>query len=238
LDGGINWIQQYVNTTLDLNSVSFVDMYTGWSVGQNGIILNTRDGGINWNTQNSPIGKTLRGDNDLYSVYFTDINIGWAVGRDGIILNTINGGVNWVQVHSETSNNLYSLFFPNESIGWIVGSFGTLLKHNCTPSITDEASISSRIPKIFRLEQNYPNPFNPTTTIRYDLPKTANVLLKIYNMLGQEIHTLVNERQAAGKKSVVWDGRDHNGEELSSGTYISWLRAGNEVQSRKIVVLR
>ena len=92
--------------------------------------------------------------------------------------------------------------------------------------------------KTFTLSQNYPNPFNPSTRIAYVLPTTSHVTLKIYNLLGQEVRTLVNARQAPGAQSVVWDGRDHAGRPVSSGIYIYQLRAGREVQSRKMLLVR
>ena len=82
------------------------------------------------------------------------------------------------------------------------------------------------------------NPFNPTTTIRYHLQETNKVLLKIYNTLGEEVRVLVNEKQGAGVKSVVWDGRDTFGQKVSSGVYIYQLQAGEFVQNRKMVLLK
>ena len=96
----------------------------------------------------------------------------------------------------------------------------------------------SIIPTDFMLFQNYPNPFNPTTTIRYDLPKSSKVTLTIYNNLGQEVITLIQEQQTAGEKSVVWDGKDNLGKQVSSGVYFYQLKAGNFLESRKMVLIR
>ncbi|MDI6766355.1 MAG: T9SS type A sorting domain-containing protein, partial [Bacteroidota bacterium] len=93
------------------------------------------------------------------------------------------------------------------------------------------------LPKEFALHQNYPNPFNPTTKIKYDLPKDSKVSLKIYNLLGQEVLTLVDENQNAGFKSVTWDAGD-----LPSGVYIYKLSAESEGKSfvdvRKVVLMK
>ncbi|TFH02277.1 MAG: T9SS type A sorting domain-containing protein [Calditrichales bacterium] len=90
----------------------------------------------------------------------------------------------------------------------------------------------------FTLMYNYPNPFNPTTTIAYHLPAFAYVELKIYDMLGKEINTLINEKQAAGNKSVRWDGKDNSGKTVSSGAYIYRLQIGDQVQTRKMMLLK
>ena len=101
-----------------------------------------------------------------------------------------------------------------------------------------ESANSNMSPGKFALYPAYPNPFNPATTIRYDLAEASQVVLTIYNILGQEVHTLVNEKQTAGGKSVVWDSRDSAGKVVSSGVYIYRIQAGDYVQSRKMVLLR
>ncbi len=94
------------------------------------------------------------------------------------------------------------------------------------------------IPKNFGLEQNFPNPFNPTTTIKYALKSTENVTLTIYNALGEEVRTLVNERQGASTYHVVWNGKDLAGKQVSSGVYIYRLKAGDFIQSRKMLLTK
>lgn len=93
-------------------------------------------------------------------------------------------------------------------------------------------------PDGFALHQNYPNPFNPTTTISYNLSKNSAVTLKVFNLAGQEVKTLVNENQAAGSKQVTWDGRDNNRHQVASGIYLYQLQAGNQMQTKKMVLLK
>ena len=90
----------------------------------------------------------------------------------------------------------------------------------------------------FHLYQNHPNPFNPTTTIRYNLSKSTNVSLKVYNLAGQEVATLVNSNQPAGENSVIWDARNNSGNLVSSGVYLYRLQIDNNVQSKKLTLLR
>ncbi len=93
--------------------------------------------------------------------------------------------------------------------------------------------------KTFYLEQNYPNPFNPTTTIRFQIPEATHVLLKIYDINGKEIRTLIDEDETEGIKTVTWNGRDNNGRQVSSGVYFYRLiSAKGFYQSRKLILLK
>lgn len=93
-------------------------------------------------------------------------------------------------------------------------------------------------PQQFILHQNYPNPFNPTTTIRYQVPKTVNVKLKIYNTTGQLIRLLVNQTQTPGKHLTIWDGMNEVGQPVSAGVYFCRIEADNQILTRKMVLLR
>jgi hypothetical protein len=93
--------------------------------------------------------------------------------------------------------------------------------------------ISSSLPSNFTLEQNYPNPFNPTTNIRYSITLTSKVTLKIYDLLGREVQTLVNDEQTPGKYSVSL-----NAGKLSSGIYFYQLKAGDYSATKKLMLLK
>ena len=94
------------------------------------------------------------------------------------------------------------------------------------------------IPESFALHANYPNPFNPTTTISYDLPKRSQVTLGIYDLLGKQIKTLVNQSQDAGNKIAVWDGTNNLGRQVSAGVYLYQIQAGEFTQTRKMLFLK
>ena len=94
------------------------------------------------------------------------------------------------------------------------------------------------IPSTFTLHQNFPNPFNPITTLRYDLPSDAFVTMIIYDMLGREVTQLVNTSQKSGFKSVHWDAKDSMGRPVSAGVYLYQIHAGDNVQTRKMVLLK
>jgi PKD repeat protein len=96
----------------------------------------------------------------------------------------------------------------------------------------------TNLPDKFELSQNYPNPFNPVTSIRYALPEQSMVKLTIYDMLGQEVITLVNKTEEAGYKSVNWNGLNQHGQLVSTGIYFYRIQAGTFLQIRKMIFIK
>jgi len=94
------------------------------------------------------------------------------------------------------------------------------------------------IPEEFVLHQNYPNPFNPVTTLRYELPENGHVNVTIYDMLGREVKTLINQNQDAGYKSLIWDATNDYGKPVSAGIYLYQIQAGEYMQTKKMVLLK
>ena len=90
----------------------------------------------------------------------------------------------------------------------------------------------------YLLHQNYPNPFNPVTTLHYDLPKNAMVNIAIYDMLGRQVKTLINDQQTAGFKSVQWNATNNAGQPVSAGLYLYTIEAGKFRQTKKMVLLK
>ena len=93
-------------------------------------------------------------------------------------------------------------------------------------------------PLAFSLEQNYPNPFNPTTRIVYTIPSALQTNLIVYDLLGREIKTLVNDVQHAGEHSVQWDGRNSVGAPVASGVYFVRLIAGDFEKTTKMMLMK
>lgn len=89
------------------------------------------------------------------------------------------------------------------------------------------------IPTVFKLEQNYPNPFNPSTIIKFGIPERSNVLIKIYDILGSEVITLVNEEMEVG-----WYKKEFNANGFASGMYIYRMKAGNFVSTKKMLMIK
>jgi len=121
----------------------------------------------------------------------------------------------------------------------IVASVDTLKNFTLNDLYTVDVDDESTLPKEFALAQNYPNPFNPSTTIKYEIPSVAsdfslsNVTLKVYDILGREVATLVNKQQKAGYYEVNWNASNN-----SSGVYFYKLNAGSFVETKKMILLR
>ena len=94
------------------------------------------------------------------------------------------------------------------------------------------------LPKTFALHQNYPNPFNPVTTLRYDLPEKSLVNITIYDLLGRQVTTLINQTQDAGYKSVIWDATNDYGKPVSAGIYLYQIHTGQYISTKKMVLLK
>jgi hypothetical protein len=99
--------------------------------------------------------------------------------------------------------------------------------------------LESELPRAFALQQNYPNPFNPETTIRFDVAQSGNVKIKVYNMLGQEVATLVDKYYETGKNyETKWNGKDRFGREAASGMYIYRLESGKISKVKKMLLVK
>jgi photosystem II stability/assembly factor-like uncharacterized protein len=223
-NGGTDWIFS-ASGLLGGKEVFFVDSMTGWFA-HNGI-AKTTDGGVTFDEQWSPPAG-----GGLMSVYFTDILKGWAVGRYGDIIHTTNGGNSWLS-QNITSNHLFSVYFVNSDKGWIVGSDGTILyTTNGGVSFVKEEEFGA-IPTAFLLSQNYPNPFNSSSVIKYSIPKSSQVVIKIFDILGNEIETLVNEEKPTGTYGITWYA-----EGLPSGIYFYQLKACNYLETKKMMLIK
>ena len=110
-------------------------------------------------------------------------------------------------------------------------------------SITDDETVSishdeGSLPKQFALYPAYPNPFNPKTTIGYELPENARVIITLYDLVGRMVKTLVNSKQTAGYKFIQWDATNDRHEPVSAGLYLYTIQAGEFRQTKKMVLLK
>ncbi len=110
--------------------------------------------------------------------------------------------------------------------------------YSTTIFVTDVSRAHDHLPTAIELAHNYPNPFNPSTTIRFSLPRSADVTLKIYNTLGQLVKTLVDGYVQAGYKEIVWNGRNDSGASIASGIYIYRMTAGTFTATKRMILIK
>ena len=151
---------------------------------------------------------------------------------NGVILNSLEGAAimgGYMGLFGEDNQNVTNIIeFDNVYIG----------SYTTTPTDVEEAEIASSLTQEFGLAQNYPNPFNPTTTIKYTIPKESKVILSIYNLLGEEVITLVDIVQQSGTYTVHWNGMTEDGTLCPSGLYIYKMKAGDFAFSKKLMLIR
>lgn len=238
-DGGIIWTQQLSNSSAWLKGVSFVDELNGYAVGEAGSIFKTTDGGV------IPVELT----SFTASVSGSNVTLSWSTATE-----TNNSGF---EIHRSQTSEVKSQM-EWETIGFVEGkgttaeisnySFIDILNHTHNHTLSyrlkqidfdgsfeysNSIEVEIGLPTQFILEQNYPNPFNPVTTISWQSPVGHHQTLKVYNILGNEVATLVDEYREAGRYEVSFDASN-----IASGIYICELKAGAYIQSRKMVVLK
>ena len=235
-------------TDLPLNKVFFYDNQHGWISGGyydksdfQSILLRTRDGGQSWKN-NYRFDKYLVND-----LFFADSLHGWVVGSDttdygcgrggcggghGVILYTQNGGDTWIAQVEGLSAPLNAIHFK-DGYGWAVGENGIVLKSDVATDIWIDQNNNEIYPTKYTLSQNYPNPFNPTTTIEFQIPNSQFTTLKVYNLLGEEVATLINRKLKQGKYTCTFDGRH-----LASGLYFYQLVAGDYKEVKKMLLVK
>ncbi len=237
-NGGISWTTQFNDTTQGcFNAIQFIDSNIGWVVGNNSKILKTTNGGANWNyITNTGMSSTY----SSMSFFFINADIGWIGTKDTSsktvsILHTTDNGSSWTQQDPSTSgSSIYSIHFYDTLNGGLTSSQGRIFHTNTGGETCDFVRDGKEVtPNIIKLNQNYPNPFNPTTRISFQIGNYGFVSLKVFNLLGQEVATLVSEKLQPGEYQKQW-----NATGMPSGVYYYQLRAGNYIETRKLVLLR
>jgi len=236
-NGGANWAIIY-NTTnaIQLMSFQFVDANTGWIVGistsNQSLIQKTTNGGLNWVDQVNQHPSNW----ELYNIQMLNENTGWIIGDIGQIVKTTNGGVNW-RAQNSISLPLWGIDFISSDTGWVVGYNGLILKTVNGGGPVSVQNISTEVPSAYSLKQNYPNPFNPATKIKFDVAsvKQASLLvtLKVYDVSGREVKTLVNESLQPGTYETTFDGS-----KLNSGVYFYKLTSGDFTETKRMLLIK
>jgi photosystem II stability/assembly factor-like uncharacterized protein len=234
-NGGDSWTLLKQDTTiLGLYGIYFTDDNTGTVVGSDGEILRTTDGGETWTPQTSGT------ETDLWDVFFISTDTGWAVGGDmlftneGVILRTTDGGNTWIPQAYPNENAIFGIFFTDANTGTAVSQMGDIFhtKTGGVPTWIEEHNIDA-MPDHLSLSQNYPNPFDHTTNIKFEIPEIELVTIKIYDIEGKLVTTLVNEKMRPGSYEVAWNAANY-----PVGVYFCRLKAGSDVESMSMEVVR
>ena len=195
-------------------------------------VYRSTDDGDTWEAVNTGLtdttitALTVHSDGQLFA--------GTATG--GVFRSTDNAET-WAAVNDGLTNlSVTALTITPDGIVFVGTEAGLFRSALSIATSVEEGA--DELPDRFSVGQNYPNPFNPTTTIPYTLREDTQVRLTVYNVLGQQVTTLVDGFEQAGYKSAVWDGRDAAGVAVPSGTYVYRLVAGDVVQARTMVLMR
>lgn len=226
-DGGAHW------TIID--SVSSTSYLRSLVISPNGYIFAGTTGGVYRSTDNgmSWVSTSV----GLTSTYILEMianskgTIFTSTYGGGMFLSNDNGA-HWTEINSGLSNLYVSTLTLNSTGVLFSGTMGDGVFRSNGSTLGVEGHMGTP-PDAFKLQQNYPNPINPATTISYSLAKSSYVLLKIFDILGHELKTLVNAYQNAGYKSVRLNGND-----LPSGIFFYRLEAGKFTETKKLLLIR
>lgn len=234
-DRGATWVSAGTSQPY-VTAIGLLESGVGITTGADPRILppayvysHTIDGGVTWNSMLGPFGSIV---NPVAGAGRSEF---WGASANTIYRST-DAGVSWhIEYQTQTGFSFLALsvLTSNEvASGWAVAGGGFIYQLN-ESTLTGAQILEVSIPKAITLNQNYPNPFNPSTTIRYALPARAYVTLAVFNTLGQQVASLVNESQEAGYHEVRFDGSS-----MASGVYFYRLRAGENVATKKLLVIR
>ncbi|MBK9331067.1 MAG: T9SS type A sorting domain-containing protein [Ignavibacteria bacterium] len=231
-DGGNSWNINIQRSQTNFSSLCFYNNNIGWVSGSdyvnfsnNNFVMRTSNAGTSWDKYN--FGLDLR----LDQIYFTDPVNGW--GCSGRIYRTSNSGQNWTQQLDFSGNFYNSILFTDSLTGWAAGDNGVIVK-TITGGLTNVNNFAANNPGDFFLHQNFPNPFNPNTIINYEIGITNFVKLQVYDVLGSNVATIVNEKKNAGSHSVEFDGSG-----IASGIYFySLFTDGKIIETKRMTLLK
>ena len=179
-----------------------------------------------WNKTTGMLWLSNLGDNGSYT------NLSWYAYNTET--KTIVDSVKWIATGASDEKPRGLGFSPDGKIAYL-GTFANANERmqKAVLGAVNVKEIGTGVPEVYSLDQNYPNPFNPATIINFSIPETGLVILKIYNVLGQEVAELVNDVKSAGSYNVTFDASD-----LTSGMYVYTISAGNYSATRKMMLLK
>ncbi len=224
---GANWTTQSLSLA-NITAVWFNSATLGLAGGSSASpgLLKTTNSGANWSALTSPAGSSS------ISGLTGAANTWWLSQQGFNIYKSVNDGANWTTDYTVTTGSFYHMTKSRSGATlWAVRSNGAISRYG--QPITGVSNPTATIPSEYALLQNYPNPFNPVTKISFDLPKTGLVSLKVFDILGKEVATLVNEVKNPGSYIVDFDGAS-----LSSGVYFYRLETNGFTSVKKMMLIK
>lgn len=157
----------------------------------------------------------------------------------GLLIFDISDPANPMQVAGYNTGDAATGIFTSGNLAYVADKADGLylIRNDLVTGIEDKENEAGLL-QTYLLEQNYPNPFNPETSIRFALPQASDVTLKIYNVAGQLVNTLVSEHKNAGSHTVAWNGRSSKGQQVASGLYFYQITAGEFQQTKQMILLK
>jgi photosystem II stability/assembly factor-like uncharacterized protein len=226
-DNGTNWTNKGLNNTW-INSLAFIDTILFAGTGEG--VYRSGNNGNNWIALNNGMTNAIVVSLAASNPYL------FAATNNGNIFLSKNNGNNWTAVDSGLVNTtIRSLVIFNGYL-FVVTNGSGVWKRLLTDMIVSVKEPKTILPSNFSLEQNYPNPFNPTTSIEFRIASASGgglVTLKVYDILGREVATLVNEEKPARNYEVKFDGSG-----LSSGIYFYKLNTENFISVKKMILMK
>jgi photosystem II stability/assembly factor-like uncharacterized protein len=225
-DGGTNWNEIKAPSWI-LQYIYFCNKNFGWIAGWNGALYKTYNNGLNWEhlyPENPPYFFE-----DFRGLAIADTSNIWVPCLNKIF-HTIDGGKNWEKDTLSKNSVITDITLYNKESLWLITNDGKILKYYDETSSNNEKNI---LPTRLALYNIFPNPVNPSGNIRYDIPKSAFVTIKIYDLLGHELTTLVNGWKSVGTYTI-----EFNGSRYPSGIYFYRLTADDFTETKKLLLIK
>ncbi len=239
--GGGGRLRKTTNGGITFDTIPRSNIYSGWDVkfisrdtifvsgytsGNNniGTVWKSTNAGVSWVPHYLPVVISYG------LIDFPTAQTGY-ISEYNVMFKTTNSGENWFKIKSP-DNYMHSTFFINSETGYTVGDYGVIAKTTDGGASTFINS-NETVVKTFSLYQNYPNPFNPSTKIKFDLPKNENVKIIIFDILGRQMETLLDENLIGGIHEVNW-----NASRYAAGVYFYMLLRDGTKETKKMILIK
>jgi len=230
-DGGSGWQVTQYDVTYSSYALKayFYDINTGYMIKSTGDFKYTINSGQNWYSRvqipmSAITSVFLRAGNDL-------VISGKNINNIPSLAKSSNGGNNWIITNITNVGNVNKVFFINQTTGWASCDNGLIYK--TTDGGLTNIVLENTIPSQYELHQNYPNPFNPTTNVKFSIVNAGDVKIVMYDVMGREVQTLVNDRLQPGTYETAFDGAS-----LPGGVYFYRMVTNGFSETRKMLLIK